>query len=640
MLAQELARLAASGGSEGEVFQAVLARLMQATEALGGAVWLVTRRNGPELSWKCGASMNLEEAAGEEGSAQRPQVMRAAAEVVLAAQPLVLMPAPAGQEPVTPGVLVNQGPHAIVGVPLRSGDDALGTVQLWFPRQSDPKKLADLALKLQALMADLGPRLRSRQMRDLGLQSRRQQQLLQMAMDVTGQLDPAHVARLATAHARELLAVNRVSLLIQEGDRWRLLGVSGQAQVDARSEAVTQMTELAAREARETPWVMVHDETREAPADYFQGTPMRSLALVPLREGGEGWQVGLMLAESTDAAAFGPAGAPSDPRAPALALAQWLADLTARALAAALTHDSLPLASTLTRLGRWQTKAQASRQRRWLSRIGLAALILAIGALWPLKVKVEGDCTLLPRQRALVTPEAAGRVEEVLVREGQRVKKDQVIARLDTQRLRTELEVTQQARRRLEAEAERQRGQGKEALARIATLEAQATAEQEKRLSLEIRLAELRAPMDGVVMTREVHLRTGTFLEAGEVLAEIASVEGWDLRLEIAEADMADLKEALETRAPRSVHYLLYTQSQQELTARLESEAQISPALHAGKSGGVFSIYLPQVELPEKLRPHMRPGLTGRAKIELDTQAGGRVLMRHFIRWLRMRWWL
>lgn len=638
-LAAELARLAASGGSEGEIFQRVLARLIAATEALGGAVWLVARREGQDIALKLGAAENLEVAAGAAESGQRQQVLRAATEVILSSQPLVLMPAPAGQEAVTPGVLVNLGPHVIVGVPLRSGDDQLGAVQLWFPAQSDPKKLADLALKVQALMADLGPRLRSRQMRELGAQSRRQQQLLQMALDVTGQLDATQGARLAAAHARELLGINRISFLIREGDRWRVLGVSGQAQVDTRSEPVTRMIKLVAAEAKDQPWVIVRGESPAADW-YFAETQMQSAVLMPLRDGAEGRVLGTMLGESVEAATFGSAGTPGDPRPPVLALAQWLADLAGRSIRAALVHQALPLGPTLAKLGHWRTEATATQKRRWLVwSLGLSALLL-LGLLWPLKVKVEGDCTLLPRQRALITTESAGRVEEVLVREGVAVTKDQIIAKLDTKRLQSELEGTTQARKRLEAEVERQRGMGKEALARIATLEAQATAETEKRLRLEIDLSALRAPMDGVVMTKDVHLRTGMFLQAGETLAEIATVDAWDLRLEIAEADIAEIEEALDEQAPREVRYLLYTQSARELTAKLESKAQISPALHPGKDGGVFSITLAKVELPAELRPLMRPGLTGRAKIELDTRTSGRVLLRKFIRWLRMRWWL
>jgi len=638
-LANELARLAASGASEGEIFQAVLSRLISATDALGGALWLVAKREGNDIALKLGAAVNLDEAAGAADSAQRQQVLRAASEVILSAQPLVLMPAPAGQEAVTPGVLVNHGPHGIVGVPLRSGDDHLGAVQLWFPRQSEPKKLAELALMIQALMGELGPRLRSRQMRELGAQSRRQQQLLQMALDVTGQLDAKQGARLAAAHARELLGINRVSFLIREGDRWRVIGVSGQSQADVRSEPVTRMIRLATSEVRDHPWVMVKGEAANMDW-YFTDTQMQSAVLMPLRDGAEGRVLGTMLGESVDLATFGSAGAPGDPRPPVLVLAQWLADLAGRSLRAALVHQGLPLSSTLAKIGRWRAEATATQKRRtWTWSLGLAALLL-IGFFWPLKVKIEGDCTLLPRQRALITTEAAGRVEEVLVREGALVKKDQVIARLDTKRLQAELESTVQARKRLEAEAERQRGQSKEALARIATLEAQATAEMEKRLRLEIDLAELRAPIDGVMMTKDVHLRTGMFLQAGEMLAEVATVDAWDLRVEIAEADIAEIEAALEASAPREVRYLLYTQSARELMAMLESKAQISPALHPGKDGGVFSITLPKVELPEKLLPLMRPGLTGRAKVELDTRASGQVLLRKFTRWLRMRWWL
>lgn len=640
MLANELARLAASGASEGEIFQAVLARLTSATDALGGAIWQVARREGNDMSLKAAAEIKLEEAGGSAESAQRQQILRAASEVILSSQPLVLMPSPPGQEAVTPGVLVNLGPHGIVGVPLRSGDDHLGSVQLWFPRQSDPKKLAELALMVQTLMVELGPRLRSRQMRELGAQSRRQQQLLQMALDVTGQLDATQGAKLAAAHARELLGINRVSFLIREGDRWRVIGVSGQTQVDVRSDPVTRMIKLASKEARDHAWVIIRGEGSPPDDWYFEDTQMQSAALMPLRDGAEGRIIGTMLCESIESATFGSAGAPGDPRPPALALAQWLADLAGKSLCAALVHQSLPMGTTLAKLGRWRTEAMATHKRRWWTWTLAFAVLLLAAFFWPLTVKVEGDCTLLPRQRALITAEAAGRVDEVLVREGERVKKDQVIAKLDVRRLQAELESTAQARKRLDAEAERQRGQGKEALARIASLEAQSTAEMEKRLKLEIDLAQMRAPMDGVMMTKDVHLRIGTFLQAGETLAEVATIDGWDLRMEIPEADLAEVEDALDKKAPREVRYLLYTQSARELTTPLKSKAQISPALHAGKDGGVFSITLPEVKLPEEMLPLMRPGLTGRAKIDLESRAAGRVLMRKFTRWLRMHWWL
>lgn len=639
-LSTELSRIAGSSASENEVLGAVLTRLVSATEALGGAIWLLARREGRDLSLKLGAGKALEEAAGAADSAQRQQVLRAASEVILSSQPLVLMPAPAGQEAVTPGVLVNLGPHGIIGVPLRSGDDHLGAVQLWFPRQSDPKKLAELSLMIQALMTDLGPRLRSRQMRELGAQSQRQQQLLQMAQDLTGQLDAEQSARLAAAHARELLGINRISFLIRQGDRWRVIGISGQPQVESRAEPVTRMIKLAKAVASETIQVIVLGENAAANDWYFLETQMQSAALMPLRDGAEGRMLGIMLCESTEAATFGPAGPVGDSRPPVLALAQWLADLAGRSLRAALVHQSLPLAPVLSKLGHWRESATATQKRRWTTWFIAIGIALILGLLWPLQVKVEGDCTLLPRQRALITTEAPGRVDEVLVREGDRVKKDQVIARLDTRRLQSDLESTSQARKRLEAESERQRGQGKEALARIAMLEAQATAESEKRLRLEIELATLRSPIDGVLMTKDVHLRNGTFLQAGEMFAEVATVDVWDLRLEIAEADIAELEEALDEQAPREVHYLLYTQSARELIASLHNKSQISPALHPGKDGGVFSITLEQVPLPTDLQPLMRPGLTGRAKIALDHRASGRVLLRKFTRWLRMHWWL
>ena len=74
--------------------------------------------------------------------------------------------------------------------------------------------------------------------------------------------------------------------------------------------------------------------------------------------------------------------------------------------------------------------------------------------------------------------------------------------------------------------------------------------------------------------------------------------------------------------------------------ASITGRQQISPALHPGETGGVFGITLPEISLPQDLSGLMRPGLTGRAKIELGRQPAATVLLRKFTRWLRMRWWI
>lgn len=650
-LSAELARLAAGEGAEREVLQGVLERLKNATGALGGVVWRVARREGRDFHFLPEAALDLESAAGEEGSDQRQQVLRAAGEVILSSQPLVLMPAPEGRQAVTPGVLVNLGPHAIVAAALRSGDDALGAVQLWFPARSEPKQLAEVALLVQGLLQELGPRLRSRHLRELGTHSQRQQRLLQMASDLAGEGEADAVAKLAAAHARELLGINRVSLLTRRGGVWSVLAVSGQEAPDARSRLLTAMRRLVAAHFKDAPWVVsgagVPPATgepgilpgAEEAAPFLTDSHMRSAALLPLREGAEGRVFGCLLAESVEPAAFGPPGAPGEPRAPLLVLAQWLADLAGLSLHAALVRQAIPLGGPLQKIARWRLGSELPRARRRWIKAGLFCLLALAAALWPMRVRVDGDCLLLPLRRAFITAEAPGRVEAVLVRAGQRVSAGQELARLDTQRLRSELEAARQTRLRLEAESARQRGQGKEALARIAALEAQAQAENEKRLELEITLAVLRSPLEGVVMTPEVHLKTGSFLQAGETLAEVAAVDAWDLRLSLPEADLALLEQALQS-GPVPVRCLLYTQSAREFPATITDAAQISPVLEPGAEGGVFHVTLPGVQTPAELEPLLRPGLTGRVRIPLQERPAGAVLLREFTRWLRMRWWL
>ncbi len=177
-------------------------------------------------------------------------------------------------------------------------------------------------------------------------------------------------------------------------------------------------------------------------------------------------------------------------------------------------------------------------------------------------------------QRALVAAEESGLVLELRAREGQRITKGEVLARLDSTRLELELsraraeerlaaatsverEVALERARRdlaiLEDLARRDAGNAREladAASDVRAAEArlaQAAAEREvvaaRRELLEQRIADMtpRAPFDGVVTAR--HTEAGQWIDAGGALLDLVSSEPGEIWLDVPQRHFVALRE-------------------------------------------------------------------------------------------------
>ena len=93
-------------------------------------------------------------------------------------------------------------------------------------------------------------------------------------------------------------------------------------------------------------------------------------------------------------------------------------------------------------------RKRAWHQRTWLRFLMVLALLAGIAAVIPYPLRVTAECTIIPRERVNVRSELQGTISQILVDEGQLVKKGDEIARLDDRALQSE-------RRKTLAEIER-----------------------------------------------------------------------------------------------------------------------------------------------------------------------------------------
>jgi multidrug efflux pump subunit AcrA (membrane-fusion protein) len=257
--------------------------------------------------------------------------------------------------------------------------------------------------------------------------------------------------------------------------------------------------------------------------------------------------------------------------------------------------------------------------------------------------EIESDCTLVPHQRVKIVPEISGRIEEVFVREGQAVKKGDAIARLDTSTLETQLKGALEEKLGATAEAERFRGLNEPAGMEIALTRVRAAEAKAQGLQRDITSATLRSPIDGVVLTKDIELSRGVFVQAGADFTVVGTTESWDLQVHLQEKQVGRVEKLLDETKQVPVRFILYTHNTHELGGVLEDRSQLSQIAYPHQrenalQENAFILTLSDVQTPPDVRTALRPDLTGRASITFGRKPLIVLWARNIGQWFRLKW--
>ena len=407
-----------------------------------------------------------------------------------------------------------------------------------------------------------------------------QPDLSALALGLVGSRGKTDAARAAADALQAALGAKRVSLVERVRGKWRVLSCSGVRAVDARSAATREIVEAFEKAVSGEKAVDLH------------GAP-----LARWHDDSSARHVGLL--------AEGRWGSAQD------AVMRTAAPLVARALHARRTalqklwpepEDDSPSARRKAQLGRMVTAAVA----------GAAGLFL----LWPFPQTFKGQCELVPSQRGAVVAEIGGRIDEVLVSEGDKVVAGQPVALIDAGEIRAQLEAARQTEAKAAAEAREQQQRDEIGAFRQAQLEQKRAAEEARKLDLDLEQCTVRSPIDGIVLTKDLALRRGEVAQPGMVICEIAALSGWDLRIKLDESDTGSLQRALERAGSLPVRYVLQARSDVALEGRVDSPRQISQMVYPEEKGSFIFVTLRGIVLPDVLRADVRPGFSGMAKIQ------------------------
>jgi hypothetical protein len=658
-LVEQIAALSKAEISSEEFFGKFLERVTGATDAKGGAVWLVgSRAQDNKSEFQLCAQVDFPSSLFGSDEGQRTAILKILTDVVRNQNAIILNPThtEASDLAAPVGGSVNKTPYAFLHVPLHLNGQPIGILQVWLQPYVQAANFPEFVTFLGTLTPYVEQHLQSRRLSNLVLETQRLQHLLRFTTDLAGSLDSLEVSRLTANYGRDLAGCERTSVLLREGGVWKVLAISGQETVEPKSAMVKAMAafveahiaqdtrildkrELLERaespKTADTSPALTSARTDEIDILYFQLSHVVSAVICPMLDA-EKEITGAIFCESTFEGYFDSPGGKSE-LLPARRVIEWVATYSGRALAAARDYQTLPFLPASQRIRGARLLLTGKKRNRFLFKTALFTAIILGFLLWPARRHVDGDCSIQALNRAIVVPEISARVETVLVHEGQHVTKGQQLALLDTRRLKLDLDGTEQEKLRYVADADRVRAGGDEAGAQVSMLEVKVLDQQARKLQADIDSATLRSPIDGVIMTKDLELRAGEVLQQGAPFAEIDDLSAWQLHAEINERDIAAVEEAFQEKGPLDLTYILYSQSAHILHARIDSHLQISASAYPRDKDNVFLVTIDRPDIPTDILKDIRPGLTGRAKLELGREPLLFTLARKFYRWCQFR---
>jgi len=643
-MAAVFAELILDDAPSDEFFRRFLLQVVRTSAAGGGALWLVESKGKDQPpDFRLESFLELSKSGFDFGfDPLTPGVLSCLQQVFNTRQKLVVYPTQ-GTEP-KDASNPNRSNYAwfFSSIDFRGG--VLGVIVLFLETKWAMKEANNRVMFIDHLGQYVSTHLLLRRKSQAAKTGKVAHKLLEFSSGIVGELRREELAIFIAAEARDVAGCNRASVFEYKVDKWVAVSVSGNDEIDRASRLVTAMKDAFSDLAEKGKMTVLNfspdKEDPDVPASvtkFIAATNTRSILAIVMYDARDRKAFGIML-ESENEGHFQPSEGVVKglENADSVSLSLWVAEKAGKALLASRTHQSIPFSSMLIRMQNARLALAEDKGKRLMRFWGIVFAILLIISVIPWKERAVGECSLLPTKRAVVVAETTGRLTEVSVKEGTLVAADQSVAKLDTLSLETNLEIAHQERMRFEADVRRYQSAGDMPAYQASWHQARKASEQENKLQQDIARAELRSPIAGIILTKDVELRRGEVLPIGKEFCEIASLEDWNLQIDIDEADFGVLQDALRNGQSVEVEYILFARSGMKLHTKINSVEQLSQMAYTKGTENIFYATVTGIPLPAELQHDIRPGFSGKARVIMSSRPLFRVISRKFIHFLRV----
>jgi len=449
--------------------------------------------------------------------------------------------------------------------------------------------------------------------------------LVTVSHEITSTLNLERMLQTIVNAPQAVIPYERAAIALEERGRFKLSAVTGVNQLNADAPDIAPLNAVLqwAALAEEVVDVKQHgeeidaerEETRAKFRQYFASTGMRGFYAIPLND--DTGRVGIMGLESSD---------PDFLTAVHIELLQVLAGQATVALRNAQMYKEVPFISVLEPVLERKRRFMAlekTRRRLYTIAAGAALVFLVV---FPLPMRLAGDAVVAPVHRALVQPEFEGVVGKVLVREGERVRRGQVLAEMESWDRQTALAAAESRYQTALQQMNRALASNDGAEAGIQRVQADYWKSEVANARQLLDRASLRSPIDGVVATPHIDTLVGRRLQFGDTFAEVVDASTAVVDVAIEDSDISLLREG-QNAAVKLNGYP--TRTFRGIVATVSPKAEI-----AGGGRVVFA----RVAV-DNGGGWMRSGMEGRGKILTGWRMSGYVLFRRPAIWLYSRAW-
>lgn len=652
--AREVEQLATSGLAPEEFFPKFLERVVLAVSAPAGAIWLVQRGQ-----LKLGYEMKLNVVGLSAALADQPAHRRLLSDIASNIQTRAVH---TDDQP----DLSLPGRHLLILSAVQAGGSCQAIIEIFqradvpIPARGGYLQFVEQMGGYASLFLERGRTAAAAPPPATGFS----EPLARFGLQLQRSLHVTDVANVAANEGRSLVGCDRVSVLIQRGRKVSVVAVSGQESIHPRSNLIRSMVNLS-REVIKSGLPLKYTgsmdsfspQVEERLADFVQESGARLVFAVPLRESAPldfsapanhrppppGRVFGCLLLEQFSQ---------SDPAPELVKQLDWLTAYCSAALHSARTHQALFLMPVWRLLGKGTDWLHGRKLIKTSIAVAVIAALVAAMVLIRVDFRIEGEGRLMPVVKREIFVPLDSEVVEVLVASGQRVTAGQLLVRLRSNELRTDLIAAQsqfQEKQKLLAAllAERDeaiRGQLGERTYRIegdlakTRVELQGLELQLTVLEERDNLLNVTSPIAGVVSTFDVdQLLRHRPVRRGEILLEVMDETGpWQLELEVPEQRMGHLLSAKQAADnPLPIEFLLVTSPERTYEGTLKEVATRSVISPDGTP--VVEI---QANLPDDQELTRRIGAEVRAKVQCGRGSLGYVLFGDVVEFFQRNLWL
>jgi RND family efflux transporter MFP subunit len=422
-----------------------------------------------------------------------------------------------------------------------------------------------------------------------------------------------------------VIPYERAAIALEQRGSFKLSAVTGIVQVNVDSPDLRPLNEVLqwAALSGEVIDIRQHgdeiDETREETKAkfqrYFEATGVRGFYARPLND--DTGRVGILCMESSDPDFLSPAH---------LEIVQVLANQATVALRNAQMYKEVPFIAVLEPVLERKRKFMAlEKQRRKAIYVGAITALVLLVAL-PLPMRVDGNAVVAPAYRAQLQPHVEGVITRVNVREGDRIKKGQVIAEIGDTEFRSAVAAAKAKYDTAILAMNRALAASDGTEAGMQRVQADFWAAELARSKQHLEDAKLRSPIDGLIATPQVENLVGRRLQFGDTFAEIVDTSTAVVDVAIDNQDVGFLRQG----APAAVNLNFYP------TTIVRGQVEIiSPK---GEVQGDSRVFFARVHLPNS-DGVIRTGMEGRGKVRVGWRPAGYVMFRGMLLWVYTKVW-